>query len=66
LGCRRNEKGSKPPSFYVCTGHHKERPDVWVEQPEKSVILQIKSDIRTIRTEVTTRKLSHLTLGRPL
>ncbi|GAQ80116.1 ATP-dependent DNA ligase [Klebsormidium nitens] len=49
---RRNERGSKPPSFYVCTGHHKERPDVWVDQPEKSVIMQIKSDIRTIQTEV--------------
>ncbi|KAG0587124.1 hypothetical protein KC19_2G142100 [Ceratodon purpureus] len=48
---RRNEKGSKPPSFYAVTNAAKERPDVWIDQPEKSVILQITSDIRTIRTE---------------
>lgn len=41
-----------PPSFYQVTNHSKERPDVWVESPEKSVILAITSDIRTISSEV--------------
>ncbi|KNA22605.1 hypothetical protein SOVF_030970 [Spinacia oleracea] len=41
-----------PPSFYKVTNHAKERPDVWVESPEKSVIVSITSDIRTISSEV--------------
>ncbi|KAK9931445.1 hypothetical protein M0R45_018720 [Rubus argutus] len=41
-----------PPSFYEVTNNSKERPDVWVESPEKSIILSITSDIRTIRSEV--------------
>ncbi|XP_057549954.1 DNA ligase 4 [Amaranthus tricolor] len=41
-----------PPSFYQVTNHFKERPDVWVESPEKSVIVSITSDIRTISSEV--------------
>lgn len=49
---RRNHKSTKPPSCYVLTNSSKERPDVWIERPEKSVILQITSDIRTIRSEV--------------
>ncbi|KAL2925919.1 DNA ligase 4 [Bienertia sinuspersici] len=36
------------PSFYKVTNHARERPDVWVESPEKSVIVSITSDIRTI------------------
>ncbi|KFK27271.1 hypothetical protein AALP_AA8G360400 [Arabis alpina] len=50
---RKNEHPKKaPPSFYQVTNHSKERPDVWIESPEKSVILSITSDIRTIRSEV--------------
>lgn len=41
-----------PPSFYQVTNHSKERPDVWIESPDKSVILAITSDIRTISSEV--------------
>ncbi|MCD9646582.1 DNA ligase 4 [Datura stramonium] len=41
-----------PPTFYQVTNNAKERPDVWVESPEKSIIVSITSDIRTIRTEV--------------
>lgn len=41
-----------PPSFYQVTNHSKERPDVWVESPDKSVIVSITSDIRTISSEV--------------
>ncbi|XP_009359940.2 DNA ligase 4 isoform X2 [Pyrus x bretschneideri] len=41
-----------PPSFYQVTDNSKERPDVWVESPEKSIILSITSDIRTIKSEV--------------
>ncbi|XP_075509574.1 DNA ligase 4 [Primulina tabacum] len=41
-----------PPSFYQVTNNSKERPDVWVESPEKSIVLSITSDIRTIRSEV--------------
>ncbi|XP_057486058.1 DNA ligase 4 isoform X2 [Actinidia eriantha] len=40
------------PSFYEVTNNSKERPDVWIESPEKSIILSITSDIRTIRSEV--------------
>ncbi|XP_039030849.1 DNA ligase 4-like isoform X2 [Hibiscus syriacus] len=40
------------PSFYQVTNHSKERPDVWIESPEKSIILSITSDIRTIQSEV--------------
>ncbi|MCO5581115.1 hypothetical protein L7F22_034991 [Adiantum nelumboides] len=45
-------RNTKPPSFYIVTNSSKERPDFWVEQPEKSVILEITSDIRTIKSEV--------------
>ncbi|KAF3452747.1 hypothetical protein FNV43_RR03180 [Rhamnella rubrinervis] len=41
-----------PPSFYHVTNHSKERPDVWIDSPEKSIILSITSDIRTISSEV--------------
>ncbi|KAL2481826.1 DNA ligase 4 [Abeliophyllum distichum] len=41
-----------PPSYYEVTNNSKERPDVWVESPEKSIIVSITSDIRTIRSEV--------------
>ncbi|XVF47614.1 hypothetical protein PTKIN_Ptkin03bG0124100 [Pterospermum kingtungense] len=41
-----------PPSFYQVTNNSKERPDIWIESPEKSIILSITSDIRTIRSEV--------------
>ncbi|XP_027071006.2 DNA ligase 4-like [Coffea arabica] len=40
------------PSFYQVTNNSKERPDVWIESPEKSVIVSITSDIRTIKSEV--------------
>ncbi|ANM71015.1 DNA ligase IV [Arabidopsis thaliana] len=50
---RKNEHPKKaPPSFYQVTNHSKERPDVWIDSPEKSIILSITSDIRTIRSEV--------------
>ncbi|ESQ42689.1 hypothetical protein EUTSA_v10012474mg [Eutrema salsugineum] len=50
---KKNEHPKKaPPSFYQVTNHSKERPDVWIESPEKSIILSITSDIRTIRSEV--------------
>ncbi|XP_052198672.1 DNA ligase 4 [Diospyros lotus] len=50
---RKNEHPKKaPPSFYQVTNNSKERPDVWIESPEKSIILSITSDIRTIRSEV--------------
>ncbi|XP_030510278.1 DNA ligase 4 [Cannabis sativa] len=41
-----------PPNFYHVTNNSKERPDVWIDSPEKSIILSITSDIRTIRSEV--------------
>ncbi|KAL0410270.1 UNVERIFIED_CONTAM: DNA ligase 4 [Sesamum latifolium] len=50
---RKYEYPKKPtPSFYQVTNNSKERPDVWVESPEKSIIVSITSDIRTIRSEV--------------
>ncbi|KAL5699598.1 DNA ligase (ATP) [Ranunculus cassubicifolius] len=48
---RKNEYPKRTPSFYEVTNHSKERPDVWVESPEKSIILSITSDIRTIKSE---------------
>ncbi|XP_041996130.1 DNA ligase 4-like isoform X1 [Salvia splendens] len=47
-----------PPNFYQVTNNSKERPDVWVESPEKSIIVSITSDIRTIRSEVFTAPYS--------
>ncbi|KAD3068139.1 hypothetical protein E3N88_36019 [Mikania micrantha] len=41
-----------PPTYYKVTNNSKERPDVWIDSPEKSIILSITSDIRTIRSEV--------------
>nr|XP_043622118.1 DNA ligase 4 isoform X2 [Erigeron canadensis] len=41
-----------PPNYYKVTNNSKERPDVWIDSPEKSIILSITSDIRTIRSEV--------------
>ncbi|KAI3974480.1 hypothetical protein MKX01_017973 [Papaver californicum] len=49
---RKNEYPKKTPSFYELTNHSKERPDVWIDSPEKSIILSITSDIRTVRSEV--------------
>ncbi|GAB4853505.1 hypothetical protein Ancab_017696 [Ancistrocladus abbreviatus] len=40
------------PRFYQVTNNSKERPDVWIESPEKSIILSITSDIRAISSEV--------------
>ncbi|KAK9097494.1 hypothetical protein Sjap_022991 [Stephania japonica] len=49
---RKNEYPKKTPSFYEVTNNSKERPDVWIDSPEKSIILSITSDIRTIKSEV--------------
>ncbi|KAL9270517.1 DNA ligase 4-like protein [Drosera capensis] len=49
---RKSDSKKGVPSFYQVTNNSKERPDVWIESPEKSIILSITSDIRTIRTEV--------------
>ncbi|KAF0894154.1 hypothetical protein E2562_034886 [Oryza meyeriana var. granulata] len=49
---RKNEYPKKPPRFYEVTNHSKERPDVWIESPDKSIIISITSDIRTIKSEV--------------
>lgn len=32
---RKNEYPKKAPSFYEVTNNSKERPDVWIESPEK-------------------------------
>ncbi|KAG9449217.1 hypothetical protein H6P81_009182 [Aristolochia fimbriata] len=49
---RKNENPKRAPIFYEVTYNSKERPDVWVDSPEKSVILSITSDIRTIKSTV--------------
>ncbi|XP_077221842.1 DNA ligase IV [Tasmannia lanceolata] len=50
---RKNEyPKKKAPSFYEVTNNSKERPDVWIDSPEKSIILSITSDIRTIKSTV--------------
>jgi hypothetical protein len=32
---RKNEYPKKPPKFYEVTNNSKERPDVWIESPDK-------------------------------
>ncbi|KAG1326863.1 DNA ligase 4 [Cocos nucifera] len=49
---RKNEYPKKVPPFYEVTNNSKERPDVWIDSPDKSVILSITSDIRTIKSEL--------------
>lgn len=49
---RKNEYPKRPPKFYEVTNNSKERPDVWIESPDKSVIISVTSDIRTIKSEV--------------
>uniref|UniRef100_A0A0A9BLA4 DNA ligase IV n=1 Tax=Arundo donax TaxID=35708 RepID=A0A0A9BLA4_ARUDO len=49
---RKNEYPKKAPRFYEVTNNSKERPDVWIDSPDKSVIISITSDIRTIKSEV--------------
>uniref|UniRef100_A0A0D9W947 DNA ligase n=1 Tax=Leersia perrieri TaxID=77586 RepID=A0A0D9W947_9ORYZ len=49
---RKYEYPKKPPRFYEVTNHSKERPDVWIESPDKSIIMSITSDIRMIKSEV--------------
>ncbi|KAG0463169.1 hypothetical protein HPP92_021645 [Vanilla planifolia] len=49
---RKNEYPKKTPHFYSVTNNSKERPDVWIESPDKSIILSITSDIRTIKSVV--------------
>ncbi|KAF6173895.1 hypothetical protein GIB67_039846 [Kingdonia uniflora] len=49
---RKNEYPKKTPSYYEVTNCSKERPDVWIESPKKSIILSITRDIQTIRSEV--------------
>nr|CAD1840284.1 unnamed protein product [Ananas comosus var. bracteatus] len=49
---RKNDDPRKAPRFYEATNNAKERPDVWIESPDKSVIVSITSDIRTIKSEV--------------
>ncbi|WOK95000.1 DNA ligase 4 isoform X2 [Canna indica] len=49
---RKNEYPKRAPRCYEVTNNSKERPDVWIESPDKSVILSITSDIRTVKSEV--------------
>ncbi|KAJ6836646.1 DNA ligase 4 [Iris pallida] len=49
---RKNENPKRAPRCYEVTNYSKERPDVWIDSPDKSVILSITSDIRTIKSEV--------------
>ncbi|KAJ6853458.1 putative protein ROOT PRIMORDIUM DEFECTIVE 1 [Iris pallida] len=49
---RKNEYPKRAPHCYEVTNYSKERPDVWIDSPDKSVILSITSDIRTIKSEV--------------
>ncbi|KAJ6846948.1 DNA ligase 4 [Iris pallida] len=49
---RKNEYPKRAPRCYEVTNNSKERPDVWIDTPDKSVILSITSDIRTIKSEV--------------
>ena len=44
-------KGHKPPAMYLVTGEAAERPDVWIDHPENSVVFTVKGDIRLVRTK---------------
>ncbi|KAJ3698473.1 hypothetical protein LUZ61_002178 [Rhynchospora tenuis] len=48
----KNEYPKRTPRFYEVTNNSKERPDVWIESPDKSILVSITSDIRTIKSEV--------------
>ncbi|URD73865.1 DNA ligase [Musa troglodytarum] len=49
---RKNEYPKRVPRFYEVTNNSKERPDVWIESPDKSIVISITSDIRTVKSEV--------------
>ncbi|XP_064949544.1 DNA ligase 4-like isoform X3 [Musa acuminata AAA Group] len=49
---RKNEYPKRVPHFYEVTNNSKERPDVWIESPDKSIVISITSDIRTVKSEV--------------
>ena len=40
----------QPPTTYRITGHDRETPDRWVVDPQKSVVLEVKGDIRAVPT----------------
>jgi DNA ligase-4 len=40
-----------PPAHYRITGHNRETPDRWVVDPTKSVVLEVKGDIRSVPTK---------------
>lgn len=42
--------GVGPPGCFKVTG--REKPDFWVTDPHQSIVLALKSDIRTIATKV--------------
>ena len=44
-------KGHKPPAMYRVTGEAAERPDVWIDHPDNSVVFTVKGDIRLVRTK---------------
>eukprot|EP00879_Flechtneria_rotunda_P020198 GHRR01021239.1.p1 GENE.GHRR01021239.1~~GHRR01021239.1.p1 ORF type:complete len:808 (+),score=213.95 GHRR01021239.1:1223-3646(+) len=46
----RSGPGVKPPRCYRISG--KEKPDFWVADPLRSVVVEVKSDIRTIASKV--------------
>eukprot|EP00884_Botryococcus_braunii_P020215 jgi/Botrbrau1/6878/Bobra.152_2s0034.1 len=39
-----------PPRCYITTGSRDETPNMWVKDPTKSVVLQIKADVRLIQS----------------
>jgi len=40
------------PAMYRATGHRDETPHVWVSDPEKSIVLEVIGDVRTIATTI--------------
>ncbi|GLI63887.1 hypothetical protein VaNZ11_007004 [Volvox africanus] len=50
--------GQRPPRCYRLTGQARERPDVWVRDPLRSVVLTVKADVRTIVSDTFASRYS--------
>eukprot|EP00854_Cymbomonas_tetramitiformis_P010924 gene10924-12923_t len=49
---KKGGKGRKPPAYLRTTGHTMETPHEWIDDPSKSLVVQVKGDIRAIQSNV--------------
>ncbi|GLC37312.1 hypothetical protein PLESTM_000567400 [Pleodorina starrii] len=50
--------GQRPPRCYRLTGQARERPDVWVRDPLRSLVFTVKADVRTITSDIFASRYS--------